>query len=137
MFQAPGGDTDSITVLGGDLKVSVRDEAFCCPPPSIFKLVTLMAAVLDSFELGFLFERVTGLSNDGSDMIMLPGFSGPKAVFVDPKSGSQGDRAFLLRYVRIHTGRNASDGLPPSRKRVLPRQRRDGLPLRHHHGSIR
>ena len=124
MFQAPGDDTDSITVLGGDLKVSVRDEAFCCPPPSIFKLVTLMAAVLDSFELGFLFE-------------WMPGFSGPKAVFVDPKSGSQGDRAFLLRYVRIHTGRNASDGLPPSRKRVLPRQRRDGLPLRHHHGSIR
>ena len=96
-FPAPDNDTDGITFLGGSLYVAVRDQDNCCPPPTIVELNSQTGATINTLDVGqVLFDKITGLNNDGTSLIALPEFGGGQAIYIDPSDGSEVDRVFFF-----------------------------------------
>ena len=94
-FATPDSGADAITFLNGALWVASRDAQFCCPPPTIHKLASTTGAVLGQITPA-VSDRILGLSNDGTSLIVTPEFGGPHAVFINPIDGSQQKTTFFF-----------------------------------------
>ncbi len=95
-FPAPSSDAEAITILDSQLYVSAVETEFCCPPPRVYKLASTTGAVLDSFEIFDFFNDITGLSNDGIDLLAFQQGAGPLVHFLDPADGDLSDDVFFF-----------------------------------------
>ena len=98
-FAAPSNESDAITFLNGDLHVAFfPQEQFpqCCAS-SISKVTSDTGAVLDTQNLADsnVFNRITGLSHDGTDLIGVGEF-GSEVFFFDPNDGDVNERRFFF-----------------------------------------
>ena len=94
-FETPDNGAEAITYLNGSLWLASRDDQFCCPPPSIYELNASTGAVINQIEPQ-LFDKILGMSNDGTSLIVTPEFGGPHAVFIDPIDGSERETTFFF-----------------------------------------
>ena len=94
-FETPDSGADAITFLDGSLWVASRDDQFCCPPPTIYELNSTTGAVLGQITPD-VFDKILGMSNDGTSLIVTPEFGGPHAVFIDPVNGHEVNTTFFF-----------------------------------------
>jgi hypothetical protein len=96
-FQAPDDDALDLTYLNGTLYVAVFDEEPpCCAPPvnHIYKLNPTTGAQTGDLAIGYIFDKISALTNDGTNLIAWPETPGLQASFINPSNGTQVDRRF-------------------------------------------
>lgn len=96
-FQAPDNDAHDLTFLNGTLYIAVRDEETpCCAPPTnhIYKFNPTTGVQTGDLVIGYIFDKISGLTNNGTNLIAMALNPGLEAVVINPGNGSEVNRIF-------------------------------------------
>lgn len=94
-FQAPSSDSRDLTFLNGTLYVAATDEesSMCCAPNRIYKFNPTTGVQTGQFAVATP-DTISGLANNGTDLIAMMEMRPFEALLIDPRDGSETGRLF-------------------------------------------